>query len=155
MAWKTFTEGLLRVGGGGRGVSAWRTWPSRRRVRLSPCRMTHCVLFPFLVTEKILVLWDIDGTLVSTAGAGRRAIDTAFLEVLGVADATAGIRFDGCTDPWICHEVFKVRGIPRSEFARLTREVLERYVENLDEALADPPVGKRFGPLPGIEAALA
>jgi phosphoglycolate phosphatase-like HAD superfamily hydrolase len=117
--------------------------------------MTHCVLSPFLVMEKILLLWDIDGTLVATAGAGRRAIDAAFLSVLGVADATAGIRFDGCTDPWICHEVFKVRGVPRSKFAGLTREVLARYVENLDQALAAPPEGKRFGPLPGIEAALA
>src|SRR4051794_37786415 len=60
------------------------------------------------MSDKTLDLWDIDGTLVTTAGAGRRAIDRAFLELHGWKDATASLRMDGRTDPWIVEETFRV-----------------------------------------------
>ena len=59
-----------------------------------------------------IALWDIDGTLVTTAGAGRRAIDRAFLELHGWNDATESVRMDGRTDPWIVEEVFRRNGFP-------------------------------------------
>ena len=47
----------------------------------------------------LLVLWDIDGTLVDSAGHGRRAFEEAFVEVLGhVPD---WVEFAGRTD----HEI--------------------------------------------------
>lgn len=46
-------------------------------------------------------LFDIDGTLISTGGAGRRAIERAFQELYGRKDACASISFGGMTDPAI------------------------------------------------------
>jgi len=48
--------------------------------------------------EKRLVLFDIDGTLLRTPGAGRRAMTRAFFEVFGVEDPFAGYSFQGKTD---------------------------------------------------------
>jgi phosphoglycolate phosphatase-like HAD superfamily hydrolase len=101
-----------------------------------------------------LVLWDIDGTLVTTAGAGRRAIDQAFLDLHGWKDATRSVRMDGRTDPWIVDEVFRERGLAPARFAEARREVLALYVEHLERALREPPPGRPFGPLPGVERAL-
>ncbi|MEZ0227098.1 MAG: HAD family hydrolase [Planctomycetota bacterium] len=105
--------------------------------------------------EKVLLLWDIDGTLVTTAGAGRRAIDKAFLDVHGWKDATKSLFFDGRTDPWIVEETFRAHGFTPRERDGARRAVLERYVAHLEHELANPPAGKPFGPLPGIERALA
>jgi phosphoglycolate phosphatase-like HAD superfamily hydrolase len=101
-----------------------------------------------------LVLWDIDGTLVKTAGAGKRAVDRAFLELFGWSDATASVRMDGRTDPWIVDEVFRQRELPAHRFDEARRAVFARYVEHLGPELALSPNDRAFGPLPGIEAAL-
>ena len=45
-----------------------------------------------------LILFDIDGTLVLTGGAGQRAMNRAFHDVFGVADAFVGIDLAGRTD---------------------------------------------------------
>jgi phosphoglycolate phosphatase-like HAD superfamily hydrolase len=107
-----------------------------------------------LSSRRIVVLWDIDGTLVTTAGAGRRAIDRAFLELHGWSDATKDVRMDGRTDPWIVDEVFRLRGLEQHRFSSARRAVLARYVERLDAELETPPPGRPFGPLPGVVAAL-
>ncbi len=46
-----------------------------------------------------LVLFDIDGTLLWTDGAGRRAIHRALLDEAGTAGPIEHYRFDGKTDP--------------------------------------------------------
>ena len=46
----------------------------------------------------LVLLFDIDGTLISTGGAGNRAIVRAFTEVHARADATAHFKFGGMTD---------------------------------------------------------
>src|ERR1043166_5916785 len=48
-----------------------------------------------------LILFDIDGTLLWTNGAGRRAIHRALLDEMGTAGPIDGYRFDGKTDPQI------------------------------------------------------
>jgi phosphoglycolate phosphatase len=45
-----------------------------------------------------VLLFDIDGTLVTTGGVGRRAFERAFERAHGRADACSLIRFDGMTD---------------------------------------------------------
>jgi phosphoglycolate phosphatase-like HAD superfamily hydrolase len=101
-----------------------------------------------------LVLWDIDGTLVRTAGAGRRAIDRAFLELHGWASATEGVRMDGRTDPWIVDEVFRARKCEAPNRDEAKRAILGRYLEHLGGELEPVPPGQLFGPLPGIVRAL-
>src|SRR5215467_6290825 len=48
-----------------------------------------------------LILFDIDGTLVLTGGAGVRAMSRAFEDLLGVRDAFRGMPMAGRTDSWI------------------------------------------------------
>ena len=45
-----------------------------------------------------IVLWDIDGTLVNTGGAGVRALGGAVQASVGATDALARMRLDGMTD---------------------------------------------------------
>src|SRR5262252_4050348 len=52
-------------------------------------------------TRTSLILFDIDGTLVLTGGAGRRAMSLAFEDVLGVRDAFQNLPMAGRTDSWI------------------------------------------------------
>lgn len=99
-----------------------------------------------------IVLWDIDGTLVTTAGAGRRALDRAFEQLHGWRDASADLKFDGRTDPWIVDRILEARGVSVTASAR--GAVLDRYVALLDDELAAPPAGRAFGPLPGVVSML-
>ena len=48
--------------------------------------------------KPLVVLFDIDGTLVSCDGAGRRAMKAAFADITGDAEALEAIRFAGMTD---------------------------------------------------------
>jgi phosphoglycolate phosphatase-like HAD superfamily hydrolase len=53
-----------------------------------------------------LLLFDVDGTLISTGGAGVRALDKSFMGVYGLEQAMDGIRAAGKTDPAIVREIF-------------------------------------------------
>jgi phosphoglycolate phosphatase len=55
---------------------------------------------------KRLLLWDIDGTLISSGGAGIRALQLALRNAFGIDGSLAGIEFAGRTDPWIIREIF-------------------------------------------------
>lgn len=52
-----------------------------------------------------LVLFDIDGTLLHTGGAGRKAFRHTFKTAFGLSDATDGIDFAGRTDTSLVREV--------------------------------------------------
>ena len=56
-----------------------------------------------------LVLFDIDGTLLLSDGAGRRAIHRALNEVFGTTGPT-DYSFDGKTDPQIVRELMRLAG---------------------------------------------
>lgn len=100
-----------------------------------------------------LLLFDIDGTLVHTAGAGRRALDAAFLELYGWDDATGGMWFGGKTDPLIVREAFALRGeVPERADAELER-ILPVYLVHLERELEVGRAGCRN--LPGTAALLA
>ncbi|MBI3724630.1 HAD family hydrolase, partial [bacterium] len=104
------------------------------------------------MAKTTVVLWDIDGTLVTTASAGRRAVDRAFRDLHGFEDATAGVPMAGRTDPWIVDCVLRGRGVEPTLERR--RAVLSRYLEHLAGELEPVPAGRPFGPLPGVQAAL-
>src|SRR6266576_6815521 len=59
-----------------------------------------------------LILFDIDGTLVLTGGAGGRAMSLAFEDIFAVADAFQGIAMAGRTDAWILNDAATAHGIP-------------------------------------------
>lgn len=52
-----------------------------------------------------LLLFDIDGTLLTANGAGRPVVEAALAEVAGHPVSTEGIAFSGKTDPQILREV--------------------------------------------------
>lgn len=63
-----------------------------------------------------LVLFDIDGTLISTGGAGMKAFDRAFELEFGVRQGARDINFAGRTDTGILHEFFaRHRIAPRED----------------------------------------
>jgi phosphoglycolate phosphatase-like HAD superfamily hydrolase len=95
-----------------------------------------------------LFLFDIDGTLVLTHGAGLRALDRAVHELCGVAGACAGIRADGKTDPAIVLEIFEKLG--RAGREGEAEAILERYLAYLREEVAR----SRYQIMPGVNAAL-
>jgi phosphoglycolate phosphatase len=94
-----------------------------------------------------LVLFDIDGTLLLSDGAGRRAIQRALVEVFGTT-GPADYFFDGKTDPQIVRELMRLAGHHDERIDADMQRLLERYVECLHEELADP--GHRAYTLPGV-----
>ena len=58
-----------------------------------------------------VVLFDIDGTILWTDGAGRRAVHQALEDVFGHA-VPEGLEFDGKTDPQIVRELLELAGHP-------------------------------------------
>jgi phosphoglycolate phosphatase len=97
-----------------------------------------------------LILFDIDGTLVLTGGAGGRAMTRAFEDVFAVADGFRGIPMPGRTDAWILSDALATHGIPR-EAADLAR-FRDVYLSHLATELEQP--GPRKGIMPGVRALL-
>ena len=55
-----------------------------------------------------LVLFDIDGTLLLSGGAGTRSLHRAFQIRYGIEPDSTSIRFDGKTDPLIIQELISI-----------------------------------------------
>ena len=81
-----------------------------------------------------LVLFDIDGTLLLSGGAGRRAILAAIADDAGIGpEQVDQVRFDGKTDPQIVTELFEAAGHPeRPDQTRIGR-IIDRYLGYLEQ----------------------
>lgn len=97
---------------------------------------------------RALILFDIDGTLLLTDGAGRRAITTALADRLGAGDAWRQVRFDGKTDPQIVRELLEAVGDAAADDPDLIADVCERYVAHLEAELERSAGATRL--LPGV-----
>ncbi len=95
-----------------------------------------------------LVLFDIDGTLLLTAGAGRRAIVTALSEEVGDSSALHHVRFDGKTDPQIVTELLEAAGESGPHQSARVQALCARYVELLERELQRPT--SRTTLMPGV-----
>jgi phosphoglycolate phosphatase-like HAD superfamily hydrolase len=93
-----------------------------------------------------LILFDIDGTLVLTGGAGVRATQRAFRDVFEYTDGLTSVSMAGRTDAWIVAEMAALHGRPMDE-PRL-RQFHDVYVRYLAEEIDRP--GPRKGVLPGV-----
>ena len=103
------------------------------------------------MTRPTVLLWDIDGTLVTTGGVGRRAVERAFERQHGRGDACASIRFDGMTDRSIARLGLQAIGVEASDAA--IDAVLAAYVGELKDELRLSPAGQ-YRIHEGVEAAL-
>lgn len=95
-----------------------------------------------------LLLFDIDGTLLSTDGAGRRAIHRALIDRAGTPGVLPGYRLDGKTDPQIVRELLAQGGHPSPDDRSLIEEICAAYVANLGEELKRPGYVTRA--MPGV-----
>jgi phosphoglycolate phosphatase-like HAD superfamily hydrolase len=94
-----------------------------------------------------LVLFDIDGTLVLTGGAGLRAMNRALEDAFGRTRALDGIPVAGRTDWAILADA--VRRFGRSLDGATLADLEARYVANLAEEIHHPGQGRK-GVMPGI-----
>jgi len=81
-----------------------------------------------------LVLFDIDGTILWTDGAGRRAIHRALREVFGGV-GPENHWFDGKTDRQIVRELMRLDGHDDARIDAKLDDTLERYVAYLGSEL--------------------
>jgi phosphoglycolate phosphatase len=97
---------------------------------------------------KRLVLFDIDGTLLTTDGAPRRAFHRAMLEVYRAVGPIATHAFDGKTDPQIARELLTHAGLPPAAVDRGFAALWSAYLRELSAEFARP--GSRTTVLPGV-----
>ncbi len=85
-----------------------------------------------------LLLWDIDGTLVLTGGAGMRAMNRAFSDLFDVKDALKGVNMAGRTDTSIIQDAIEKFDIPYTEqIFQQYKELYYRYIT--EEIESDHP----------------
>jgi len=108
-----------------------------------------------------LLLFDVDGTLVLTGGAGVRAMSRAFEAVFGVPDAFRGVPMAGRTDPAILSDALAKFGVEPSavHLADFTAAYLALLAEEMDApapAAINSTSRRGFkGALPGVGALIA
>lgn len=93
-----------------------------------------------------LVLFDIDGTLLTDRGASREAFAAALEEVFGDQGDLSRYDFSGKTDPQIAQMVLEDAGWSHEAVAERLPELWERYLAGL----AGNAAGDRVRVLPGV-----
>ena len=97
-----------------------------------------------------LVLFDIDGTLVLTGGAGLRAMALAFEELFAVPDAFRGMQMAGRTDAWILSDAAAKHGIPPD--SPVLARFPDLYLRHLTAEIEKPHPRKTV--MPGVRELL-
>lgn len=97
-----------------------------------------------------LVLFDIDGTLLTAGGAGARALRDALLEIFGETGPIGAYSMAGRTDPQIVRELMTATGRTVQEIEPRYQEVWDVYLRNLRDEVART----RIQALPGVPALL-
>ncbi len=99
----------------------------------------------------VLVLFDIDGTMLLAHGAGRRSVHQAMVDVYG-ATGPQHHPFDGKTDPQIVRELGTMAGIEEEIIHARMAAVLERYYHYLEVDISAAPDSVEL--LPGVHELL-
>jgi phosphoglycolate phosphatase len=111
-----------------------------------------------------LILWDIDGTLLSTGTIGRKALEQAAATVAGIAEVPH-IVMSGKTDQRILREILTATDVPDDRIDRLVAEAMTVAIELLAswsdliaiEGTVHPGVGTlvdRLAATPGVRQSL-
>ena len=99
-----------------------------------------------------LVLFDIDGTLITSRGAGRRAMRTALERVFGAAGGIDQYDLRGRTDTRIVHDVMGALGWEPARVKERLDDFFEAYLGGLTSEIGD---GRHVVTLPGVSAVVA
>jgi len=97
-----------------------------------------------------LVLFDIDGTILWSDGAGRRAMTEALTTVFGGAGPT-DYHYDGKTDPQIVRDLMRASGHTDETIDERIAPLMERYLGGLERELAS---GRRARVFDGVRELL-
>lgn len=97
-----------------------------------------------------LVLFDIDGTLLTAGGAGGRALRDALIDIYGQAGPIGAYSMAGRTDPQIVRELMTAVGMTVEEIEPRFDVLWETYLRNLREEVARTEIQA----LPGVPALL-
>lgn len=85
-----------------------------------------------------LILFDIDGTLLTTNGAAGRAFHRALLEVYGTAGPIDSYSFNGKTDPQIARDLLRHDGLDDDAIDEGFPRLWPTYLSGLAAALEHP-----------------
>ena len=96
-----------------------------------------------------IYLFDIDGTLLDGKGAGRRAMEAAFVEHVGTLDGLRRMGFAGMTDLAIVRAGLEHVGIEPEP--SLIDTILDGYLARLPDSIAST---EGYGLCPGVEPLL-
>lgn len=94
-----------------------------------------------------LVLFDIDGTILHSGGAGRDAMEYALATIFGTA-GDPSMRYDGKTDKQIIRESMRAAGFADSDIDARMNDVVALYIESLSSQLSVPE--RHVGMYPGV-----
>lgn len=89
-----------------------------------------------MLTRPTIFLFDIDGTILLTGGAGRRAFAHAFQVITGRRDAVASFSFEGMTDRSIARAGLLALGQEPDE--ALFDRLVDTYLLALEAELREP-----------------
>ena len=95
-----------------------------------------------------LLLWDIDSTLITTGGAGDKALRRVIEERFGVQDNLQDVEIAGRTDSFIAASILRKYGIELTQ--KRIGEFLDHYLAHLENLL--PQLDGRV--LPGVQEIL-
>jgi phosphoglycolate phosphatase-like HAD superfamily hydrolase len=96
--------------------------------------------------DRRLYLFDIDGTLIATGGAGGGAMREAFAAIWGIEDGFHGVEFSGRTDRKILRDALMATGLENGAFADDLRRFKRAYFRRLPRTLRE----KDGRVLPGV-----
>ena len=94
-----------------------------------------------------IVLFDIDGTLVTTDGAGRRSLEATFEDHYQRSDCLE-FSFAGMTDRLIMQQALETMGEPVLE--ETVERLIDAYVERLPEHVAEAPGYRIYEGVPQV-----
>ncbi len=101
--------------------------------------------------NKKLLLFDIDGTLIHSNGAGRETLVATLTELFGTAGPVENYAMDGKTDPRIISDLLTAANVPAAEIEAAMPHIFERMKAKAHAIFPH----RQMTPCPGVPALLA
>jgi phosphoglycolate phosphatase-like HAD superfamily hydrolase len=103
-----------------------------------------------MTTDHKLILFDIDGTLLTSGGAGERALRLGFRDRFGIDDDLSSVEIAGRTDSGIVREMLAAHRLPATP--ENIAAFLDGYLHHLAEEIPRTPGRLLPGILPLLDA---